>query len=1166
MPVSNVLVHYADEVRKLVTSDTAAEESYYPAIKSLLTSLLKERNLPGDVRVNTRERRSGGGVDRPDLAIYDGSGDFILVGCETKLPDQDVLAIAASESGNSQVGRYLAKSKVVIVTNVRSLVLVTAPDWRGTGPVPPTERTIGVPVELWPSTNAMRSAPAAEDALAALADLVEEAVTGFAPIAEPESLARVLARQARRAKAAMPQEFGQAVKGLAEDFGNALGITFEGEEGEEFFRSSLVQTVFYGLFAAWTLWQRSGAKEEFRWRDVPEHLKIPFLGDLFHEIQLPSRIKNLGLAVHLDQAEATLERVDVGRFFAKMTPPNLSDDAEAQAASSITYFYEPFLEAFDPELRKQLGVWYTPPEIVKYQVRKVDQLLRDELKFPLGLADERVVILDPCCGTGAYLMETLHAIAETLRGEGVGAELGDRLRAALTQRVIGFEILTAPFVIAHLQLYLLLQSMNAEPLADERLAVFLTNALTGWDGKEQLKINFPELKEERDAAQKVKTGVEVIVVIGNPPYNRFSGAAMDEEADLVDHYKGIKRDSKGKQVGKSELFTKWKVRKHLLDDLYVRFFRLAEKRIGERAKYGIVSFISNNRYLSGKSFPIMRESLLGNFDEVWVDNLHGYRQASERTPWGTTCETTFAMESSSGIKVGTAIATYLKRGESPTRPALVNVRDFHGRASAKRHALLVSLTDPTIKLSGEDRVSLNEDVPQYESFNPESAKRWKMVPYEALAGYEDWPALDELFARGFQGVNPNRGVSDSLIDFDSSSLVSRMRDYYSNLDWDTFKARHPELALNRARYEAKSVRSFLNAAQGETGLPRATFDPTRVVPYLMFPLDCRLIYYESQGKLLNERRSDLWENLDSGEFLALEPEPRRPSAGRPLLCRTLFDLHVHEGGSVGFPATLHKKGDAQSLFDETSQVQVAANITATGWLIFKGAYGLHGDSSGGDAKALVSKLFRLALAAVHSPSYELEHGGALRQDWPHLPIPKDKALLDELAVAGDKVAILLDPLADPREIARELLGDWYGKLAVVSRTPGAAGPADYTISYSYFASGKGRWEPKSPPVEDWPAAWGDQTGDLYLNSTTFLANVPEKIWRYELGGYPVIKKWLGYRDAKRRPGKPLTQEELAHLRSIVQRLAALHILHQTLDELYERIGENCFTAEELGLR
>lgn len=138
--------------------------------------------------------------------------------------------------------------------------------------------------------------------------------------------------------------------------------------------------------------------------------------------------------------------MDRGAFFEKFR------DAEA-----VQYFYEPFLEAFDPELRKKLGVWYTPPEIVQYMVARVDQLLRSDFDRPDGLADPGIYVLDPCCGTGAYLVEVLKTIAATWAEQGEEATIAERLKQAAIHRVFGFEILPAPFVVAHLQLGLFFQ-------------------------------------------------------------------------------------------------------------------------------------------------------------------------------------------------------------------------------------------------------------------------------------------------------------------------------------------------------------------------------------------------------------------------------------------------------------------------------------------------------------------------------------------------------------------------------------------------------------------------------------------------------------------------------------------------------------------------------------
>ena len=403
--------HYSTEASRLARSATSNEPSFYPAIKALLTEILGARGLRFDVRVNTSEKREGGGTDMPDVAIYDGSGQFPIVCGEVKLPDVEIAAMAASVAQGDQVGRYLAKSHVLLITNVRAFGLLTiAPGWKGAGPVPPTQRRLEQIVSLWPSESELREGQVADpSALVELGNLVETALTRYASITEPETLARILAWQARQAKADLPARFGEAVRNLLDDFGRALGVTFEGEDGEEFFRSSLIQTAYYGLFAGWVLWRRAGAKGTFRWEELSDYLKIPFLGQLFHEFRHPARIRELRLAKHLDLATEVLGRVVPDAFFARFRAPTLEegDSDEGTASAAILYFYEPFLEAFDPELRKELGVWYTPREIVRYQVRKVDQLLRDELGCSRGFADERVVVLDPCCGTGAYLLDVL---------------------------------------------------------------------------------------------------------------------------------------------------------------------------------------------------------------------------------------------------------------------------------------------------------------------------------------------------------------------------------------------------------------------------------------------------------------------------------------------------------------------------------------------------------------------------------------------------------------------------------------------------------------------------------------------------------------------------------------------------------------------------------------
>jgi predicted helicase len=355
-----------------------------------------------------------------------------------------------------------------------------------------------------------------------------------------------------------------------------LAVEFGDEKGEHFFRSTLVQTLFYGVFSAWVLWTRdhppTDRRARFDWRTAGYYLSVPVLAELFHQASNPASLASLELPEVLDWTGTVLNRVDRAAFFTAFE--------EHQA---VQYFYEPFLEEYDPDLRKQLGVWYTPSEVVRYIVARVDRVLREEIGIPDGLAAPNVYVLDPCCGTGSFLIEVLNRIAETLREKGGDALTAQEVKRAAMERVFGFEILPAPFVVTHLQIGLLLQSLGA-PISDikkERAGVYLTNALTGWEppnGPKQHIFAFPQLEAERDAADAVKRTKPILVILSNPPYNAFAGVSPAEEMGLVEPYK-------------RGLVTDWKIRKFNLDELYVRFFRIAERRITEgKPGAGIIAF------------------------------------------------------------------------------------------------------------------------------------------------------------------------------------------------------------------------------------------------------------------------------------------------------------------------------------------------------------------------------------------------------------------------------------------------------------------------------------------------------------------------------------------------------------------------------------------------
>ncbi len=317
---------------------------------------------------------------------------------------------------------------------------------------------------------------------------------------------------------------------------------------------------------------------------------------------------------------------------------------------------------------------------------------------------------------------------DTLREKGGDALTAQEIKRAAMERVFGFEILPAPFVVTHLQIGLLLQSLGA-PFSDakkERPAVYLTNALTGWEppdgSKPQMLLAFPELLQERDAAERVKQAKPILVILGNPPYNGFAGLAVDEERDLSQAYRTAKRAPQPQGQG--------------LNDLYVRFYRMAERRIVEKTGKGIVCFISNYSWLDGLSFTGMRERYLERFDRIWIDCLNGDKyKTGKLTPDGKPDPSIFSTEfNREGIQVGTAIAVLARREKSA---GTQTVRFRHLWGKEKRAQLLED---------GERDIA-----PDYDELTPALELGLPFQPGAVTSGYLSWPLLPELFPVSFPG-------------------------------------------------------------------------------------------------------------------------------------------------------------------------------------------------------------------------------------------------------------------------------------------------------------------------------------------------------------------------------------------------------------------------------
>ena len=1092
--------YFADLRRVRASGGATGERSIYGPLANLLNAV----GATLKPKVFCVGELADQGAGHPDFGLYAAKQLQKGTPREGQAPERGVVEVKSAGddarlvADSDQVNRYWGRYQLVLVTNTRDFVLV-GPDPAGGGMA--LESFCLADSEAAFDRKLEKPRAFAGEIGSGLGEYLCRALSHQAALAEPKDLAWLLASYARdglsRVEAAGSSPSLNAVRSALED---ALGVRFEGEKGARFFHSTLVQTLFYGVFSAWVLWARQlpPPAGSFNWHEAVWHLRAPVLRALFQQLSDPGRLQPLGLVEVLDWAAAALDRVDRPAFFARF------NEGEA-----VPYFYEPFLEAFDPELRKQLGVWYTPAEVVRYMVARVDKALKDDLGVADGLAAENVYVLDPCCGTGAYLAEVLRRIAANLEGRGLGALAGARVKQAATERVFGFEIMPAPFVVAHLQVGLTMQDLDA-PLADdetERAGVFLTNALTGWEPRTNKPLPFPELEEERDRAERVKQETPILVILGNPPYNGFAGMAVDEERELSEAYRTTKRVRRPEGQG--------------LNDLYVRFFRMAERRIAEKTGQGVVCFISNYSWLDRLSFTGMRERYLEAFDAVRIDCLNGdSRETGKVAPDGSPDPSIFSTENDPvGIQVGTAIATLVRKADHvPTGE--VGFRHLWGQAK-RAELMATSETKPDL-LYGNIAPVLPLGLP--------------FVQTAVSEDWFDWPTLPDLFPVSFPGVTTNR--DSFLVAIDLDRLKARVADYFDvALSHEEIGRRYP-VAMKTTTSVRQDARSVRQARLVRDGPHKAGF-----LRYCHRPFDTRWLYWEAESGLLARPCPDYRPHVFEGNmWVEARQRESRDFFSRGTLVRHLAG-DFGNGRSHYFPAWLRD----DSL--DSSGIGRRPNLSSAAERYLK-CFG-----------ADVEDLFHHVLAVLHDPAYREANAGALRMEWPRIPLPgwpdgeadHMAHVLAESATRGRSLAALLDPDTPVPGVTQGTLRPEIAAIAVPAILDGrnmTDNDFALTAGWGHFGTGdavmpgQGRIVEREYTPDERAAlgeaisALGTRTLDVYLNDRAYWRNVPTAVWTYKLGGYQVLKKWLSYRE-RDVLGRALKPEEIQHLTDTARRIGAM---------------------------
>ena len=602
------------------------------------------------------------------------------------------------------------------------------------------------------------------------------------------------------------------------------------------------------------------------------------------------------------------------------------------------------------------------------------------------------------------------------------------------------------------------------------------------------------------------------MILGNPPYNGYAGMAVDEERVLSEAYRVTKRVRRPEGQG--------------LNDLYVRFFRMAERRIAEKTGQGVVCFISNYSWLDGLSFTGMRERYLEAFDAIRIDCLNGDKyKTGKTTPDGSPDPSIFSTPSDPvGIQVGTAIATLVRKADHAPAET-IGFRHLWGQA--KREELLES--------------SEAEPDALYERLEPTLPLGLPLSPMAVSEGWFDWPALPDLLPVAFRGVVTSRDTF--LVDIDSAPLKTRIADYFNaDLSHDEIARRYPRVMKVTGRFNPRPVRDVL--------LTRGGPDEVDFVRYSYRPFDNRCLYWEGETKLLDEKRAEYKPHVFEGNKWLVIPQKQRREWSPPTAISNMGDINYMDGSTAYIPLWLRDDGIGR---EETLR---RSNLSPASQRYLK------------HINASVEDLFLHVLAVLHDPAYREANAGALRMEWPRIPLPgwpdgdapEAAETLARSATRGRELAALLDSDTPVPGVTTGTLRSDIATIAVPATVAGRNMAGDdfaLTAGWGHYGTGDAVMPGQGRIVErdytaDERAALGDAmsglgqtTFDIYLNGNAYWRNIPAAVWRYKLGGYQVLKKWLSYRE-RAVLGRALLPEEVLYFAEVARRIEAILATTDTL--------------------
>lgn len=1078
---------FTDYIKAIETSlqlGNATEHTYRPALKTLLES------FNSDILAINEPKR-----------IKCGAPDFVITAgpiAKGHIEAKDIGVSLTKEAKSQQLKRYFQALPNLILTDYLEFRWYVNGELRLTANI----------AQVRPK-NKLRSDPEEIEKLSQL--FTQFLQTSTPQVNSPKELAQRMASLAQLIRDAINTALAETEKGgmLREQLESFQKVLIKDLTRMQF-ADMYAQTICYGLFAARCNTDNpAGFSRETAAFLLPK--TNPFLRSIFGQIAGPDLDDRIVWAV--DDLATILRLTDMAEILKNFGKRTRQEDP-------VVHFYETFLAAYDPKMRESRGVYYTPEPVVSYIVRSVDYILKQKFGINRGLADARkiqvsdpsnpptplvkggkegykkeenqeihqVLILDPAVGTGTFLHGVIDHIYESFKQQ--KGMWSSYVSQHLLPRLFGFELLMAPYTVAHMKLGLQLQELGYDFSSDERLRIYLTNSL-----QEAFQIPpadgfLNRIRDEAEAAKEVKQDVPVMVILGNPPYAYESVNTDPWIVGLVRDYYQVDGQPLGERNPKG-----------LLDD-YVKFIRFAEHRISLTG-YGVLAFITNHGYLDNPTFRGMRQHLMQTFDEIYLLDLHGNSKKKEVCPDGSPDQNVF------DIQQGVAIGIFIKHPQTTQQLATVYHAELWGmreiyRQSKKGQELIGGkyhwLAENDIKSTAWTKIE--PQTPNYLFVQQDT----KLLPE-----YQSYWELNKIFEINSSGMNTLR--DSLLISFNKSDLIARVTDLVNTdmLD-DEFRQKY-QLQKDSRDWKLSECRNKLYYQNTETiinAIIKCLYRPfdfrwivlhDDLVGYPRWATTHHFLQVGSLGlattKQTRQTISFFVSNIPFGQHKIVDPYDRSyifPLYLYPTNQPTLFDLE--NSNAPG--------GRRPNLSEEF--IEDFANRLNLEYLP---------DGKGDRQKTFGPEdIFHYIYAVFHSPTYRERYAEFLKIDFPRVPLTSNLALFQGLCEKGNGLVKL--------HLMKET-----GSLLVTYPEPG-----ENQVEKVRYTT------PKK-----------NQTGRVYINKTQYFAGVPPEVWNFYVGGYQVCHKWL-----KDRKGRTLDYDDLTHYQNIVAALAETLKLMQEIDALIAENG------------